>query len=97
MSDNSERLYVEPMRLTDAESYVYEAIATLEYLGRPATRDEIAKVADLSDSSISRILYGLAGERLIEERPAESGPDDGPAYTIVHRTRNIAEPDQPGA
>lgn len=97
MSDDSERPYVEPMRLTDAESYVYEAIATLEYLGRPATRDEIATVADLSDSAINRILYGLTGERLIEERPAAAGSEDGPVYTIVHRAKTIAEPDEPQA
>lgn len=103
METNGDPDYVEPMRLSDAEAYVYEAIATLAYLGRPATEAEIAVVSDLPDPDVERILRGLAARRLVEERPggkraAGTGPEDTLVYSLARRAAPIALPDdEPGA
>lgn len=97
METNGDSHSVEPMRLTEAEAYVYEAIATLEYLGRPVTRAEIETVADQAGPDTGEILRGLAGQRLIEE---ETGPGSRgePAYRLARGARTIALPDDdPGA
>lgn len=93
MDKNGESLSVEPMRLTASEAYVYEAIATLEYLGRPVTQAEIEVVADQAGPETGRILEGLRTRGLVEERPG-----DEPAYRLASRARAIALPDdEPGA
>lgn len=93
MDTNGESLSVEPMRLTGPEAYVYEAIATLEYLGRPVTRAEIAAVADqAADPETGTILRGLVEQGLIEEEPG-SGKRDESGYRLARQARPIALPD----
>lgn len=71
MDTNGDSRSAEPMRLTEAEAYVYEAIATLKYLGRPVTPAEVAAVAEQADpEETGRILRGLAERGLI------AAPDD---------------------
>jgi Mn-dependent DtxR family transcriptional regulator len=62
MGTNSDRPYAEPMSMNEVEAYLYEAIATLEYIGHPVTRTEIAAVADLDDSTIDRTLKDMADQ-----------------------------------
>lgn len=97
MDASGDSLSVEPMRLTGAEAYVYEAIATLQYLERPVTRAEIATVADqASDPETGAILRGLVEQGLIEEEPG-SGKRDEPGYRLSRRARAIVLPDdEPG-
>lgn len=93
MNASGDSRSVEPMRLTGAEAYVYEAIATLEYLGRPVTRAEIAVVTDqAADPETGTILRGLVEQGLIEERPGP-GKRDEPGYRLTRRARTIALPD----
>lgn len=93
MEANGDSMSVEPMRLTDAEAYVYEAIATLQYLERPATQEKLEAVAELAGPEIARILRDLRARELVVERPGDS-----PAYQLARRARAIALPDDdPGA
>ncbi|MBO0802032.1 MAG: hypothetical protein J2P25_03010 [Nocardiopsaceae bacterium] len=93
METNGDSLSVEPMRLTGSEAYVYEAIATLEYLGRPVTRAEIEVVAEQASPEVTgRILRGLSDQRLIEER-GEAESRHEPAYRLAPGARAIALPD----
>lgn len=97
METNGDAYSAEPMRLTPSEAYLYEAIATLEYLGRPVTRSEIEVVADQAGPETGRILRGLTERQLIEEQ-AGSGTRDEPGYRLARRARIIAAPDdEPGA
>jgi hypothetical protein len=59
MGARSDRPYAEPMSMNEVEAYLYEAIATLEYIGHPVTRTEIAAVADLDDATIGPILRDM--------------------------------------
>jgi hypothetical protein len=65
MTADSGRPHVEAQSLNDVDIYVYETIATLEYTGRPATRDEIAAVADLDDQVLDETLTALAERGLL--------------------------------
>lgn len=95
MGTDNDRPYAEPMSLNGAESCVYEAIATLEYLGHLVTKTEIATVADLDDATIEQTLRDLTernflvrtnvgGEPTFE--PARRGwsavPDKGEGYQL---------------
>lgn len=59
MGARSDRPYAEPMSMNEVEAYLYEAIATLQYIGHPVTRTEIAAVADLDDATIGPILRDM--------------------------------------
>lgn len=62
MGTSSDRPYAEPMSMNEVEAYLYEAIATLGYIGHPVTRTEIAVVADLDDSTVDRTLRDLTNQ-----------------------------------
>lgn len=90
MSQNGERQYVDAQSLTDVDTYVYETVATLEYTGKPATRSQIAAVADLDDEVLDESLSGLVDRGLIVA--AESGGEE-PAFEPAERSWSTA-PDQ---
>jgi hypothetical protein len=74
---------------TDAESYVYETIATLEFTGRPATRGEIAEATGLDRGELDQVLSTLT-----EQGQLTRGNIDGePAFAPSHRGWSAA-PDQ---
>lgn len=79
MSDGDGRPHVDAQSLRDVDTYVYETIATLEYTGRPATRDQIAAVADLEDEVLDETLTELVRRRLLIESDAEGEPGFEPA------------------
>ncbi len=51
--------YVDAQVLTDVDSYVYEAVATLETSGRPVAQARIVAAADLDDQTVRRALRTL--------------------------------------
>ena len=54
MTAGSDQPYVEPISLTDADTHIYEAIATLEYTGTarlPVTRSRRRRTAMTTRSS----------------------------------------------
>jgi DNA-binding IclR family transcriptional regulator len=59
MAGQDDRPYVDAQALTDVDSYIYEAIATLEASGRPVSQARIAAAADLDDGTIDETLRTL--------------------------------------
>jgi hypothetical protein len=89
MTADSDRPYVDTVSLTDVDTHVYEAIATLEYTGRPATRSQIAAVAGLDDQALDQTLAKLAGRGML----TRSDVDGEPAFEPADRGWSAA-PDQ---
>jgi hypothetical protein len=73
--------YVDSQSLADRDLHVYEAIVTLEYLGRPATRSEIAGAAGVDGPELDGLLGDLT-ERQLLVRSEESGE---PAFAPAQR------------
>lgn len=57
--------YVDAISLTDTDTHIYETIATLEYLGRTATQEEIAALGGLGDRHVADALADLVGRGLL--------------------------------
>jgi len=90
MARHNDRPFVDAQALSDADAYVYEAIATLEYSGRPVTRAEIITETDLDDQTTSEILDELTERGVLI--CTRSG--DGDAYELARRDWSAA-PDTP--
>jgi DNA-binding IclR family transcriptional regulator len=73
MPRGTDRSGVDAQELTDVEAGVYEAIATLEFSGRPVTVTEVASVTGLDVQTADRIVRALAEQGVL----AASGPDNG--------------------
>jgi hypothetical protein len=71
----------DPERVGDPDLHIYEAIATLEYLGRPVTRAEIGAAVSLDGAELDERLGSLT-ERGLLVRSTESGE---PAFTPAQR------------
>jgi hypothetical protein len=71
----------DPQRVGDPDLHIYEAIATLEYLGRPVTRAEIGTAASLDGAELDERLGSLT-ERGLLVRSTESGE---PVFTPAQR------------
>jgi hypothetical protein len=80
------RPYVDAQTFTDLDAYVYEAIATLEYSGRPATLAEIVAVSDLDDQTAGGVLDQLTGQGALLRRQG----DDGETYELARRDWSAA-------
>jgi hypothetical protein len=83
------RPHVDSQSLRDVDTYVYETIATLEYTGRPATRGQIAAVADVEDQVLDETLAELVRRELLIR--SEAGGE--PAFEPANRGWSTA-PDQ---
>lgn len=67
--------------VTDITADIYEAIATLEYSGTPATRGAITAATGLADGVIDQSLAALLSEGLLS-----TALDQGePVYVPTHR------------
>ena len=66
---------------TDADSFVYETIATLEFTGRPATRTEIAEATGLDLGELDQVLSSLTEQgRLTGGRNLDGEPAFAPSH-----------------
>jgi hypothetical protein len=90
MTAGPERPYVDPLALSDLDLHVYEVIATLEYLGRPATRSEIAAAAEIDEDRLGGTLDELTRCKLL----IRSDSSGEPAYEPARRGWSRA-PDVP--
>jgi hypothetical protein len=89
MAEQDNRSPATALGETDAESYVYETIATLEFTGRPASRSEIADATGLDRGDLDQVLTTLT-----ERGQLIRGEIDGePAFAPAHRGWSTA-PDQ---
>lgn len=79
MSSGGDSPHVDAQSLRDLDTYVYETIATLEYTGRPATRGQIAAVAELDDRVLDETLADLVGRGLLVRFDAGDEPGFEPA------------------
>jgi hypothetical protein len=69
---DSGRPHLDAQALTDVEASVYEAIATLEYSGRPVTAARVADATGLDAATAGTIVQALAQQGVLV-------PADGPA------------------
>jgi predicted transcriptional regulator len=82
MPDRSDASDAEPISLTDTDTYLYEAIATMEYTGQPVTRDAIKAAAGLDDATLDTSLAVLTERGLLTQTTADGG---GPGYEPANR------------
>jgi DNA-binding IclR family transcriptional regulator len=68
----SEQPYTDQVSLMGKEADVYEAIATLEYLGRPARTADIVSATGLDEAVVSQALRSLT-ERGVLVESSEDG------------------------
>lgn len=82
--------YVDAQAFTGLDTYVYEAIATLEFSGRPVTRDEITKATDLDDPAVGEVLDAFTEHGVLVRKQT----DTGEAFELARRDWS-ATPDRP--
>ena len=80
MSDTAGPPHVDTQRLTDTGTYVYEAVATLEYTGRKPSREAIAAAADIDDAELDGALAELTRQGVLT-----TTADDEAAYVPARR------------
>jgi hypothetical protein len=80
MSDSRLPPHVDTQRLSDTGTYVYEAVATLEYTGRKPSRAAIAAAADLDDVVLDQALADLMRQGVLTTQE-----DGGPVYVPARR------------
>jgi hypothetical protein len=90
MGSDSDRPFVDAQYFTDVDTYVYEAVATLEYSGSPVTGAEIVAATDLDDKTAGEVLDALT-EHGVLRRTRSDGEE---AFELVRRDWS-ATPDRP--
>jgi hypothetical protein len=90
MTSDRDPPYVDAQAFTDLDACVYEAVATLEYSGRPVTRAEIVAVSDLDDQTTSEVLDELTESGVLLGTQAGGGD----VYELARRDWSVA-PDTP--
>ncbi len=86
-----DRSYVDAQSLTDLDTHVYEAIATLEQGGHPVTQAAIAAAAGLDDETAGQTLRGLTERGVL----VRTQPGEVPVFELARRDWS-AEPRRPG-
>ena len=86
MTAQNDRPYVDALVFTDLDTYVYEAVATLEYAGQPTTRTAIMAATGLDDPTASEVLDVLT-EHGVLTRTVE-GSDD--TFALARRDWSAA-------
>jgi DNA-binding IclR family transcriptional regulator len=90
MGSDSDRPFVDAQYFTDLDTYVYEAVATLEHSGHPPTRSQIAAATDLDDHTADEVLGALAEHGVLTR--TRSGGEE--AFELARRDWS-ATPDTP--
>jgi hypothetical protein len=73
--------WVDTQSLSDADTFIYEAVATLGFSGRPADRAGIAEASGVDDSSLDNTLAELTSRGVFTVSDGDSGPE----YRIARR------------
>jgi hypothetical protein len=81
MESDSDRPFVDAQSLTDLDTYVYEAVATLEYSGGAPTRAQVVAATDLDDKTAAEVLDVLAETGVL----TRIGSGDGEAFELTRR------------
>lgn len=88
MPSDEQRRYVDALSMSAEEAQVYEAIAALEYSGRPTSRWEIASAADLDGSTVDDALHALTEREAVIRR----GSGDQAEYEPASREWTVMPP-----
>lgn len=72
---------IDTQTLSDADTYIYETVATLEYSGQLADRGTIASAAGLDDETVDKELFDLTARGLLMVRNTAGAL----AYAPAHR------------
>jgi hypothetical protein len=73
--------WVDTQSLSDADTFIYEAVATLGFSGRPADRAGIAAASGMDDSALDNTLAKLTSRGVLTVSDADGGPE----YSIARR------------
>jgi len=73
--------WVDAQTLSDTDTYIYEAVATLGFSGHRADRTSIAAASGMDDSEVEKELFGLTSRGVL----AVSDVDGEIEYTIARR------------
>jgi DNA-binding transcriptional ArsR family regulator len=65
--------YVDTQLFSELDTGVYEAVATLEYLGSSATADEIREATGLDAAAVGEILDALTEHGVLTRRHTDAG------------------------
>ena len=65
--------YVDTQLFSELDTGVYEAVATLEYLGSPVTADEIREATGLDAPAVGEILDALTEHGVLTRRHTDAG------------------------
>jgi hypothetical protein len=76
---HGDRPYVDPQGLGELDMHVYEAIATLEFLGRAPTKSEIGTAAGLGNGELDEMLRSLTERHLLVQSRTSGEPAFEPA------------------
>jgi hypothetical protein len=79
MTIDRDHPYVDPQGLGDLDMHVYEAIATLEFLGRTPTQAEIGAAAGLDHDEVAELLRSLTERHLLVRSTGPGEPSFEPA------------------
>jgi DNA-binding transcriptional ArsR family regulator len=90
MTSDSDRPFVDAQYFTDLDTYVYEAVATLEYSRSPVTESEIVAATDLDDNTAEQVLDALTEHGVLRRK--RSGGEE--AFELTRRDWS-ATPDRP--
>jgi hypothetical protein len=90
MESGSDRPFVDAQYFTDLDTYVYEAVATLEHSGAPPTREEIVAATDLDENTADEVLDVLAEHGVLTRTRSGAGE----AFELARRDWS-ATPDTP--
>lgn len=73
--------WVDTQSLSDADTFIYETVATLGFSGRPADRAGIAEACGMDDSALDSTLAQLTSRGVFTFSDADGGPE----YRIARR------------
>jgi len=75
----SEQPFADRETIVGDETSVYEAIATLEFLGRPVTLTDLTSATGLTRERVEDALSGLTGRGIVTAASEKSSSDFEPA------------------
>jgi hypothetical protein len=79
MSAHGDQPYVDPQGLGELDMQVYEAVATLEFLGRVPTRTQIGVASGLDNGELDDLLRSMTERHLLVRSQAAGEPAFEPA------------------
>jgi len=80
LTADNEQPFIDQISLSTVDARVYEAIATLEFIGYQVKTADIATSAGLDERTVRQALSSLTGRGLLVTKGAGADPSYEPAY-----------------